>query len=304
MRSILRYLGTCDGNMEEGSMRCDCNVSVRMVGEKELRTRCEIKNVNSVRFVMQAIEHEAQRQVDLYENGGQVVQETRLFDANKGTTRTMRSKEEAHDYRYFPDPDLLPLVLLADEVERLRADLPELPDAKKARFIADLGLGAYDASVLVAEKASADYFEEVAAGRDAKTAANWVISNLFGVLNKLDIDIEESPVSATSLGKLIDLITDGTISGRIAKDVFQAMVDSGDDPGAIVEKKGMKQITDAGAIEEAVDAVIADNPDKIAEIRAGKDKMLGWFVGQVMQMTGGKANPKMVNDLLREKTRP
>jgi aspartyl-tRNA(Asn)/glutamyl-tRNA(Gln) amidotransferase subunit B len=233
-----------------------------------------------------------------------VVQETRLFDANKGTTRTMRSKEEAHDYRYFPDPDLLPLVLLADEVERLRADLPELPDAKKARFIADLGLGAYDASVLVAEKASADYFEEVAAGRDAKTAANWVISNLFGVLNKLDIDIEESPVSATSLGKLIDLITDGTISGRIAKDVFQAMVDSGDDPGAIVEKKGMKQITDAGAIEEAVDAVIADNPDKIAEIRAGKDKMLGWFVGQVMQMTGGKANPKMVNDLLREKTRP
>jgi aspartyl-tRNA(Asn)/glutamyl-tRNA(Gln) amidotransferase subunit B len=216
----------------------------------------------------------------------------------------MRSKEEAHDYRYFPDPDLLPLVLLADEVERLRADLPELPDAKKARFIADLGLGAYDASVLVAEKASADYFEEVAAGRDAKTAANWVISNLFGVLNKLDIDIEESPVSATSLGKLIDLITDGTISGRIAKDVFQAMVDSGDDPGAIVEKKGMKQITDAGAIEEAVDAVIADNPDKIAEIRAGKDKMLGWFVGQVMQMTGGKANPKMVNDLLREKTRP
>jgi aspartyl-tRNA(Asn)/glutamyl-tRNA(Gln) amidotransferase subunit B len=232
------------------------------------------------------------------------VQETRLFDANKGTTRTMRSKEEAHDYRYFPDPDLLPLVLLADEVERLRADLPELPDAKKARFIADLGLGAYDASVLVAEKASADYFEEVAAGRDAKTAANWVISNLFGVLNKLDIDIEESPVSATSLGKLIDLITDGTISGRIAKDVFQAMVDSGDDPGAIVEKKGMKQITDAGAIEEAVDAVIADNPDKIAEIRAGKDKMLGWFVGQVMQMTGGKANPKMVNDLLREKTRP
>ena len=301
MRSILRYLGTCDGNMEEGSMRCDCNVSVRPVGENELRTRCEIKNVNSVRFVMQAIEHEAQRQVDLYENGGQVVQETRLFDANKGTTRTMRSKEQAHDYRYFPDPDLLPLVLSADTVERLRADLPELPDAKKARFMEDLGLSIYDASVLVAEKASADYFERVAAGRDAKTAANWVISNLFGALNQRDLDIEESPVTATSLGKLIDLISDGTISGRIAKDVFQAMLDSGDDPAAIVEKQGLTQITDSGAIEAAVDTVIADNPDKVAEIRAGKDRMLGWFVGQVMQATGGKANPKMVNELLRSK---
>ncbi len=303
LRSILRYLGTCDGNMEEGSLRCDVNVSVRPVGSTELRTRCEIKNVNSVRFVMQAIEHEAARQVRLYDDGGQVIQETRLFDPDRNETRPMRSKEMAHDYRYFPDPDLLPLVLTEDYVARLKADLPELPDAKKARFIAALGLSPYDASVLVAEKASADYFERVAKGRDAKTAANWVISNLFGALNKLGRGIEDSPVSADALGRLIDLIADGTISGRIAKDVFQAMLDgeSGGDPAAIVAAKGLTQIIDTGEIEAAVAAIVEQNPDKVADIRGGKDKLLGWFVGQVMRQTQGKANPQMVNDLLRKK---
>ena len=301
LRSILRYLGTCDGNMEEGSLRCDVNVSVRPVGATELRTRCEIKNVNSVRFVMQAIEHEAARQVRLYDDGGQVVQETRLYDPDRNETRPMRSKEMAHDYRYFPDPDLLPLILTEDYIARLKTDLPELPDAKKARFIAALGLSPYDASVLVAEKASADYFEQVAKGRDAKTAANWVISNLFGALNKLGRNIEDSPVTAEALGKLIDLITDGTISGRIAKDVFQAMLDGEGDPAAIVAAKGLTQITDSGAIEAAVAAIVEQNPDKVADIRAGKDKLMGWFVGQVMRQTQGKANPQMLNDLLRKK---
>ena len=301
LRSILRYLGTCDGNMEEGSMRCDVNVSVRPVGSTDLRTRCEIKNVNSVRYVMLAIEHEAERQVRLYDDGGQVVQETRLYDSDRNETRPMRSKEMAHDYRYFPDPDLLPLMLSEDDVARLKADLPELPDAKKARFVEALGLSPYDAGVLVAEKASADYFERVAAGRDAKTAANWVISNLFGALNKLGRGIEDSPVPAEALGKLIDLIAIGTISGRIAKDVFQAMLDGEGDPAAIVAAKGLTQITDTGEIEAAVEAIVAQNPDKVADIRAGKDKLLGWFVGQVMRQTQGKANPQMVNDLLRKK---
>ncbi|WP_417782098.1 Asp-tRNA(Asn)/Glu-tRNA(Gln) amidotransferase subunit GatB [Terasakiella pusilla] len=301
LRSIVRYLGTCDGNMDEGSMRCDVNVSVRKVGETELRTRTETKNVNSVRFVMQAIEAEAARQVELYEDGGEVVQETRLFDPTKGETRSMRSKEHAHDYRYFPDPDLLPLILPEGYVENIRKTLPELPDEKKNRFINELGLSAYDASVLVAEKEKADFYEEVAKGRDGKLAANWVITNLFGALNKLGKGIDESPVSAENLGKLVELISNDTISGRIAKDVFEIMIETGDDPEKIVEEKGLKQITDTGAIEAAIDEIIAANQDKVEEIRAGKDKMLGWFVGQVMKATQGKANPGVVNKLLRDK---
>lgn len=301
LRSIVRYLGTCDGNMDEGSMRCDVNVSVRKVGETELRTRTETKNVNSVRFVMQAIEAEAARQVELYEDGGEVVQETRLFDPTKGETRSMRSKEHAHDYRYFPDPDLLPLILPEGYVENIRKTLPELPDEKKNRFINELGLSPYDASVLVAEKEKADFYEEVAKGRDGKLAANWVITNLFGALNKLGKGIDESPVSAENLGKLVELISNDTISGRIAKDVFEIMIETGDNPEKIVEEKGLKQITDTGAIEAAIDEIIAANQDKVEEIRGGKDKMLGWFVGQVMKATQGKANPGVVNKLLRDK---
>jgi aspartyl-tRNA(Asn)/glutamyl-tRNA(Gln) amidotransferase subunit B len=300
LRSILRYLGTCDGNMEEGSFRCDVNVSVRKPGG-ELGTRCEIKNVNSIRFVQQAIEHEARRQIELVEDGGSVKQETRLFDANKGITRPMRSKEHAHDYRYFPDPDLLPLELDAGWVERIRATLPELPDAKKARFIKTYGLSPYDAGVLVGERETAAFYESVAKGRDAKLAANWVISELFGVLNKLNKEIGESPVSAAALGELVDLIADNTISGRIAKDVFQAMVESGKGARAIVEEKGLRQVTDAGAIEAAIDKVMAEQAEKVAEYRSGKDKLLGFFVGQVMKATGGKANPAMLNELLKKK---
>jgi aspartyl-tRNA(Asn)/glutamyl-tRNA(Gln) amidotransferase subunit B len=300
LRSILRYLGTCDGNMEEGSMRCDVNVSVRRPGA-DLGTRCEIKNVNSVRFVMQAIEYESTRQVEVIEGGGAVVQETRLFDANRGVTRPMRSKEEAHDYRYFPDPDLMPLVLDAAWVERLRAGIPELPDAKKARFVAELGLGAYEADVLVAERAVADYFEAVADGRDAKLAANWVIGELFAVLNKSGLEIEHSPVSAAALGALLDRIADATISGKIAKDVLAEMVETGAAPDAIIEAKGLRQVTDTGAIDQAVAAVIAANADKVAEYRSGKDKLFGFFVGQVMKATKGKANPALVNDLLKAK---
>jgi len=301
LRSIVRYLETCDGNMDEGSMRCDVNVSVRKVGEEGLRTRTETKNVNSVRFVMQAIEAEAARQVEVYEDGGEIVQETRLFDPSKGETRSMRSKEHAHDYRYFPDPDLLPLVLPEGFVENIRKTLPELPDEKKDRFINELGLSPYDASVLVAEKEKADYFEEVAKGRDTKLAANWVITNLFAVLNKQGVSIQNSPVSAANLGKLVELISNDTISGRIAKDVFEIMVETGGDPEKIVEEKGLKQITDTGAIEAAIDEIMAANQDKVEEIRGGKDKMLGWFVGQVMKATQGKANPGVVNKLLRDK---
>ncbi|WP_417841384.1 Asp-tRNA(Asn)/Glu-tRNA(Gln) amidotransferase subunit GatB [Terasakiella sp.] len=301
LRSIVRYLETCDGNMDEGSMRCDVNVSVRKVGEEGLRTRTETKNVNSVRFVMQAIEAEAARQVEVYEEGGEIVQETRLFDPSKGETRSMRSKEHAHDYRYFPDPDLLPLVLPEGFVENIRKTLPELPDEKKDRFINELGLSPYDASVLVAEKEKADYFEEVAKGRDTKLAANWVITNLFAVLNKQGVSIQNSPVSAANLGKLVELISNDTISGRIAKDVFEIMVETGGDPEKIVEEKGLKQITDTGAIEAAIDEIMAANQDKVEEIRGGKDKMLGWFVGQVMKATQGKANPGVVNKLLRDK---
>ena len=301
LRAILSYLGTCDGNMEEGSMRCDANVSVRPAGSNELRTRCEIKNVNSVRFVMQAIAYEAARHVDVYESGGKIDQETRLYDSGRGETRSMRSKELAHDYRYFPDPDLPPLVFGDELVERLRESLPELPDEKKERFISDFGLSPYDASVLVAEQENALYFEEVAKGRDAKLAANWVISNLFGALNKEGLTIVESPVKADDLGVLIDLISDKTLSSRLAKEVFEIMVETGKPPGEIVEERGMKQVTDTGAIEAAVDKVIADNADKVAEYRGGKDKLMGWFVGQVMKATQGKANPGMCSELLKKK---
>jgi aspartyl-tRNA(Asn)/glutamyl-tRNA(Gln) amidotransferase subunit B len=300
LRSILRYLGTCDGNMEEGSLRCDVNVSVRKPGDP-LGTRCEIKNVNSVRFVMQAIEYEANRQIEVIEEGGTIDQETRLFDANKGTTRPMRSKEHAHDYRYFPDPDLLPLVLDAGFVERLRAGLPELPDARKSRYMQDFGLSPYDAGVLVAEKETALFYETVAKNRDAKLAANWVISELFGALNRTGRTIEESPVSAEDLGGLIDLIADNTISGRIAKDVFAEMVETGKPAAAIVEAKGLRQVTDTGAIDAVIDQVMAANADKVAEYRSGKDKLFGFFVGQVMKSSGGKANPAVVNERLKAK---
>jgi aspartyl-tRNA(Asn)/glutamyl-tRNA(Gln) amidotransferase subunit B len=300
LRSILRYLGTCDGNMEEGSLRCDCNVSVRKPGGA-LGTRCEIKNLNSIRHVVLAIEYEARRQIEVIEEGGTIAQETRLFDAGRGTTRPMRSKEQAHDYRYFPDPDLLPLVLDKDWVESLRRSLPELPDAKKARFVADYKLTPADAGVLVAEQASADYFEAVAKGRDAKLAANWVMGDLFGALNKLGLDIAQSPVTASSLGELLDLIADGTISGRLAKDVFAAMLETGKGAQAIVAERGLRQVTDSGAIEGAIDAVLAREAGKIAEYRAGKDKLFGFFVGQVMKATQGKANPALVNELLRKK---
>jgi len=301
LRSIVRYLETCDGNMDQGSMRCDVNVSVRPVGSDELRTRAETKNVNSVRFAMQAIEFEAARQVEIYDNGGEVVQETRLFDSQKGTTRSMRSKEHAHDYRYFPDPDLLPLVFSDELVAEIKATLPELPDERKDRYINDFGLSPYDAGVLVAEKDTAIYFEEVAKGRDAKMAANWVINNLFAVLSDKGVGISESPISAPNLGELLGLIADDTISTKIAKDVFEVMLETGDAPQKIVEDKGLKQITDTGAIEAAVDAAIAAGAAQVAQYKGGNEKILGWFVGQVMKATQGKANPGQVNKLLKEK---
>ncbi|WP_428526801.1 Asp-tRNA(Asn)/Glu-tRNA(Gln) amidotransferase subunit GatB [Roseibium sp.] len=299
LRTILRYLGTCDGNMDQGSMRADVNVSVRRPGG-EFGTRCEIKNVNSIRFVGQAIEYEARRQMAILEDGGTIDQETRLFDSVKGETRSMRSKEEAHDYRYFPDPDLLPLEFTQSFVDELAADLPELPDDKKARFVKDFGLTAYDADVLVAEKTSAAFFEEVANGRDAKLAANWVINELFGRLNKEGKTLETSPVSAAELGGIIDLIKAGTISGKIAKDVFEIVWTEGGDPAQIVEDRGMKQVTDLGAIEAIVDEIIAANPDKVEQAK-DKPNLVGWFVGQVMKASKGKANPQAVNDLLKQK---
>jgi aspartyl-tRNA(Asn)/glutamyl-tRNA(Gln) amidotransferase subunit B len=299
LRTIMRYLGTCDGNMDEGSLRADVNVSVRRPGEP-LGTRCEIKNVNSIRFIGQAVDTEARRQIAIIEDGGTIDQETRLFDPAKGETRSMRSKEEAHDYRYFPDPDLLPLEFDQAFVDELKSHLPELPDAKKARFMADYGLPAYDAGVLVAERVQADYFEAVAKGRDGKTAANWVINELFGRLNKEGKDVTTSPVSADQLGAIVDLISNGTISGKMAKDLFEIVFTEGGDPLQIVEQRGMKQVTDTGAIEAAVDAVLAANPDK-AEQAKTKPGMLGWFVGQVMKETGGKANPQSVSDLLKAK---
>ena len=300
MRTIVRYLGTCDGNMEQGSMRADVNVSVRRPGD-EYGTRCEIKNVNSIRYVQQAIEHEARRQIEIIEDGGKIDQETRLFDPGKGETRSMRSKEEAHDYRYFPDPDLLPLALEQAWVDRIASTLPELPDDKKARLMTDLGLSAYDAGVLVAEKETADFYEAVSKGRDAKLAANWVIGDFFAALNKAGLGITESPVGPDKLGGLLDLIADGTISGRIAKDVFEIMFETGKDAAAIVEEKGLKQVSDTGAIAGIVDEVLTANADKVAEYKSGKDKLFGFFVGQVMKATQGKANPKAVNDILKEK---
>jgi aspartyl-tRNA(Asn)/glutamyl-tRNA(Gln) amidotransferase subunit B len=299
LRTIVRYLGTCDGNMDEGSMRADVNVSVRKPGG-EFGTRCEIKNVNSIRFVGQSIDYEARRQIAILEDGGTIDQETRLYDAVKGETRSMRSKEEAHDYRYFPDPDLLPLEFDNAFVAALLADLPELPDDKKLRFVKDLGLSVYDASVLVSEKAIADYYEAVAAGRDGKIAANWVINDLLGALNKDGKAIEETPVSPDQLGGIIDLIKDGTISGKIAKDLFEIVWNEGGNPAEIVEARGMKQVTDTGAIEKAVDEIIAANPDQVEKVKA-KPTLAGWFVGQVMKATGGKANPQAVQALVKAK---
>ena len=299
LRTILRYLGTCDGDMEKGNLRADVNVSVRKPGGP-FGTRCEIKNVNSIRFIGQAIEAEARRQIDIIEDGGTIAQETRLFDPVKGETRSLRSKEEAHDYRYFPDPDLLPLEFTQAYVDDLRQALPELPDAKRARFMMAYGLAAYDASVLVTEQENADFFERVANGRDGKTAANWVINELFGRLNKIGKSVTESPVSAHQLGGIIDLISSGAISGKIAKDLFEIVWSEGGDPAEIVEKRGMQQVTDMAAIEKAVDEIIAANPDKVAQVKA-KPTMLGWFVGAVMKSTGGKANPAAVNELLKSK---
>lgn len=310
LRTILRYLGTCGGDMEKGQLRADVNVSVckpgayekfRETGDfKHLGTRCEIKNVNSLRFIRQAIEYEAQRQIDILEEGGKVDQETRLFDANTGVTRSMRSKEEAHDYRYFPDPDLLPLELQQTWVDEIKAGLPELPDAKRERFVSVLGLSDYDASVLAADKDRAAYFEEVAEGRDAKLASNWVNNELYGRLNKEGLTITDCPVSAAQLGGLVALIQDETISGKIAKDVFEILWAEGGDPATIVEERGLKQVTDTGAIEAVIDQLIADNPDQAASVRE-KPKAMGWFVGQVMKAMQGKANPQAVNEILQKK---
>ncbi len=303
LRAILRYLGTCDGNMEQGSLRADVNVSVRRPGD-ELGTRCEIKNVNSIRFIGQAIDYEARRQIDLIEDGGVVEQQTRLFDPKNGETRAMRSKEEAHDYRYFPDPDLLPLEFTQEFVDGLAKDLPELPDDKKARFVSDYGLSVYDAGVLVSEAENAAFFEEAAKGQDAKAVANMVIGSVFAGLNKAGLAIGDSPVTAQQVGKLVGLQSDDTVSSRIAKEVFELMfeegADQGKDPDIIVTEKGLTQVTDTGAIEAAVDEVIAANPDKVAQAKE-RPKMAGWFVGQVMQATGGKANPQAVNKLVLEK---
>jgi aspartyl-tRNA(Asn)/glutamyl-tRNA(Gln) amidotransferase subunit B len=304
LRSILRYLGTCNGDMEKGSLRADVNVSVRKPGGP-LGTRCEIKNLNSINFIGQAIEHEARRQIEIVEDGGTIAQETRLFDPNKGETRSLRSKEEAHDYRYFPDPDLLPLEFSQAYVDELKADLPELPDQKRSRFVADFGLPPYDAGVLVAERESADFYESVLSGladrvRDGKVAANWVINELFGRLNKEGREIADSPVSARQLSAIVDLIGDGTISGKIAKDLFEIVWQEGGDPRALVESRGMKQVTDLSAIENVIDDIVAANPDKVEQAKA-KPAAIQWFVGQVMKSTGGKADPKAVNALLKSR---
>lgn len=301
LRMILRYLETCDGNMDEGSMRADVNLSVRRVGDETLGTRCEIKNVNSIKAVQMAIAYESRRQVEVIEGGGKINQETRLWDPAKGETRSMRSKEEAHDYRYFPDPDLLPLVLQPAYVESIKATLPELPDQKKHRFMSAFGLGAYDASVLIAERPRADYFEQAAKGHNAKLVANWLLNELLAGLNKEGKGIEDSPVSADHLGQLVGLIEDNTISGKIAKDVLIDMLATGKAPATIVDEKGLKQVTDTGAIEKVIDEILAANPDKVAEFRGGKDKLFGFFVGQVMKVSGGKLNPAAVNDILTSK---
>ncbi|WP_300548950.1 Asp-tRNA(Asn)/Glu-tRNA(Gln) amidotransferase subunit GatB [Roseovarius sp.] len=310
MRQILRYLGTCDGNMQNGNLRADVNVSICRPGQYEkymetqdfshLGTRCEIKNMNSMRFIQAAIEVEARRQIAIVEGGGEVTQETRLYDPDKNETRSMRSKEEAHDYRYFPDPDLLPLEIEQAWVDGIAASLPELPDEKKARFVKQFGLSEYDASVLTADVANAAYFDEAAQGRDGKQTANWVINELFGRLKKDDLDIAQSPVSPAQLGGIVDLIASDAISGKIAKDVFEIAYTTGRDPAEIVETEGMKQVTDTGAIEAAVDQIIADNPAQVEKAKANP-KLAGWFVGQVMKATGGKANPKAVNEIVAQK---
>lgn len=298
LRTILRYLGTCDGNMDEGSMRADVNVSVRKHGEP-FRTRCEIKNVNSIRFVMQAVEAEARRQVEIWEAGGTVDQETRLFDPARGETRSMRSKEDAHDYRYFPEPDLLPLVLEEDWVESLKEHLPELPDEKRARLMRDYSLSRYEAAIFTLEQAIADFYETVAKGRDPKLVANWMLGDFFAALNRTGTDIESSPVSAANLGALLDLITDSTINGKIAKEVLEIMVETGEAPAAIIDARGLRQVTDTGAIDGAIEAVLAANADKLAEYKSGKDKLFGFFVGQVMKAMAGKGNPALVNEALK-----
>ena len=300
LRSILRFLGTCDGNMEEGSMRADVNVSVRRPGD-EFGTRTETKNLNSIRFISQAINAEVARQIELIEDGGEIDQETRLFDTSTGLTRSMRSKEDAHDYRYFPDPDLLPLVFEQSWVDEIKANLPELPDALKARLIDQYGLSPYDATVIAEDLETAAFYEKVAVGRDAKLASNWMTVELFGALNKLGKTLAESPVSPEQLGALVGLISDGTISGRIAKDVFAEMIETSGDPEVIIEEKGLKQVSDTGAIETMMDEVLANNQDKVDEYRGGKDKLFGFFVGQVMKASKGQANPGVVNQMLKAK---
>jgi aspartyl-tRNA(Asn)/glutamyl-tRNA(Gln) amidotransferase subunit B len=300
LRGILRYLGTCDGDMEKGSMRCDANVSVRRPGEP-LGSRCEVKNLNSIRNVIRAIDYETQRQIEILEDGGKIEQETKLFNANIGATRTIRTKESANDYRYFPDPDLLPLKLKPEYVEKIRATLPELPDSKKKRYVEQLGLSPYDASVLSADKDVADFFEKVAQKADPKLSANWITAELFAKLNKADLEIHQSKVTADKMISLIKLIEDNTLSGKLAKQVFEIMFETGEDAGIIVENKGLKQVTDLSAIEAVIEQVIKDNPSHVAEYRAGKDKLFGFFVGQVMKISEGKLNPQAVNDILKNK---
>ena len=301
LRSIMRYLGTCDGNMQEGSLRADVNVSVRKKGSKEFGTRCEIKNVNSIKFMQMAIEYEANRQVDLIEDGQTIDQETRLFDTKKNETRSMRSKEDAHDYRYFPDPDLLPLEVSDDFIENLKSEIPELPDEKKKRFIEKFKLSPYEANILVSEIETSNYFENVIKKSDVKLATNWIIGELFAALNEKNLEITESPISAGNLSKLINLIKDGTISGKIAKTVFEQMMEGDKDPKKIVEEKGLKQESDPKALEALIDKVIDDNRDKATEYKSGKVKLFGFFVGQVMKVSGGKANPQLVNEILKKK---
>ena len=301
LRGILRYLGTCDGDMDKGSMRCDANVSVRRVGDKNLNNRCEIKNLNSMRFIMKAIEYEAERQVEIYESGGEVDQETRLFDTEKGETRTMRSKEDARDYRYFPDPDLMPITLTEEFIQKIKDTLPELPDQKIKRYISDLGLSLYDAEILTIEKETAQYFEEVIKDNDPKMTANWISAELFGRLNKSGINLNESKITPQKLSGLLKLISSNIISGKIAKDVFDIMFETGEDAAKIVEEKGLQQVTTTDEIEAIIIKVLEENPDKVAEYRSGKDRLFPFFVGQVMKLSSGKANPALVNDLLKEK---
>lgn len=301
LRSIVRYLGTCDGNMNEGSMRCDASISIRPLGETELRPRAEIKNVNSVKFAMQAIEFEAKRQLEVYESGGQIEQETRQFDASTGKTKFMRKKEFANDYRYFPEPDLPPLVLSDEFIDEIKRNLPELPDAKKARFMETMGLTKYDATIICENKEVAEFFEKAAKGHDGKKVANWLMGDFFAMLNRKNLTIDNSPISAENLGKLVELIETNVISGKVAKDVFEIMAETGDNPEKIVEEKGLKQVTDTVAIEAIVDAVIANNPENVAAYRNGKVNLRGWFVGQVLKESKGKANPQIVNELLNKK---